>query len=158
MSQMETRVKTDSSTDSSSVKDVKTTHKIDHDKALELYNAGMVDREIGKTLKFSTKSICDWRNRNNLPSNSTKYIDYDKVKEQYDLGKSDGEIAKELGCSPLSIFLWRKKNNLVATHTPFTESENVGKAGYESSQTYDPESILYSPRCIDFFIKGIKHG
>lgn len=87
-----------------------------------------------------------------------KKIDYQKAKEWYDQGKSDGEIARELGCSTHTIFMWRKANRLPATHMPFTALDDTGKAGYELSHTYDPESLLNTPECINYFIKGKKHG
>ena len=79
-------------------------------------------------------------------------IDYKNVRELYDQGRRDGEIARELGCNLKTIYKWRKKESLPSNNI------TAGKAGYESSQIDDPESILSSPTCIDYFLKGKKHG
>ena len=41
----------------------------DEEKALELYNQGLTDREIGEKLFVSSSSICGWRHRRGLPAN-----------------------------------------------------------------------------------------
>ena len=41
----------------------------DEEKALELYNQGLTDREIGDKLFVSGTTICGWRHRRGLPVN-----------------------------------------------------------------------------------------
>jgi len=88
-----------------------------------------------------------------------KKIDYSHAKELYDQGLNDGQIARILKCNSQTVYTWRKKNNLKA-HFAFggTTKENTGKFGYEMSESFDPDSIANKPYCINYFIKGKKHG
>lgn len=43
--------------------------KEEHNKRLELYNAGLTDAEIGAAVYVGRKGICNWRKMNKLPAN-----------------------------------------------------------------------------------------
>lgn len=93
----------------------------DRSAAMELYQRGMVDREIGEALGVSQQAVCIWRNSNNLAPNirpdlraggpRQKY-DRTRMAELYLEGKTDYQIADELDCSPETVRKWRNAQSL----------------------------------------------
>lgn len=88
--------------------------RVDEEKALELYEAGLRDHEIAKAVGVSGNTVCNWRRRMGLPSkyrDGTDAVSLERLR-LYDLGMTDQEIAEETGYTKRTICEWRSKNGL----------------------------------------------
>ena len=79
---------------------------------LELYNQGMKDSEISRTLGVSESSINSIRRKLNLPPNGRTVISDELFFDLYYSGLSDKEISQKSGASNSQIRRRREKYNL----------------------------------------------
>ena len=92
--------------------------KIDKEEATKLYLDGLLDTEIAKHLNCSKTTIQQWRQRNNLKSNSViaqnknNLVNHERITKLWENGLKDSEIAKELKCSAISVWKFREKNGM----------------------------------------------
>lgn len=91
--------------------------KIDHDKFMRLYEAGLSDGEIAKHFGVNVSSIRGHRRKYDIPTKRPKDR-FDKVKflELYAQGLTDGEIAEALDLTTGYICSCRKKLGLPTKH------------------------------------------
>ena len=87
------------------------------EKIVELYELGMMDSEIGKTLNINRATINYFRKSHNLKTKFTydkiSKIDDSKFKELFNTGLSDYAIAKELNMSPDGIYSHRMRHHYI---------------------------------------------
>ena len=91
--------------------------KIDERKAMELYDAGMCDKDIAAALGMSKTAICQWRKRMQLTPNTTQggqtKLSDERVMELYQQGMSDREIGDAEGVTKATVRCWRERMGLV---------------------------------------------
>lgn len=79
---------------------------IDDEKILELYNKGMLHREIAEELGYGTSTVT--RHLLNM-GYGMQVVDKEKVLHLYNNGLTDLEIANELGCTRSNITIYLNK-------------------------------------------------
>ena len=88
----------------------------EHARRMELYRAGLSDREIGDRLFLSRATIHYWRKKHSLPSNSAQWsitqAEADRMMELYRKGLSDKKIAGQVGRAACTVGNWRALNGL----------------------------------------------
>lgn len=88
----------------------------EHARRMELYRAGLSDREMGDRLFLSRATIHYWRKKHNLPSNSRQrritQAEADRMMELYQQGLSDKKIARQVGRAACTVGNWRARNGL----------------------------------------------
>lgn len=100
--------------------------KIDHDKFMRLYEAGLSDGEIARKFGVNVSSIRDHRKKHNLPTKRPRdRFDKDKFMELYEQGLTDGEIAKELNLTTAYICARRQKLGLPTKFIPKRRVKNA---------------------------------
>jgi hypothetical protein len=73
-----------------------------------LYDKGLNDGEIARKLDCTRSAVCQWRSRNDLPSNYTHGTVRDKVLELYNQGYSKSEIVdKEISSYSYTMTILR---------------------------------------------------
>lgn len=80
--------------------------------AMRLYQAGLNDTSIGKTMGVSQTLIYNWRRRNHLPNNYHLSGWNDRMMPLYGAGLTDDEISRELGCRKSTVRDWRSSHSL----------------------------------------------
>ena len=120
---------------------------------LELYNQGMKDSEISRTLGVSESSINSIRRKLNLPPNGRTVISDELFFDLYYSGLSDKEISQKSGASNSQIRRRREKYNLPINKSIsnarkvlekyFEELYFLGKNDYEIAEILNttPEKI-----------------
>ena len=89
--------------------------RLDRDKAMEYYEAGMSDEEIAERLGVHRCTVGNWRRINGLSFNQVdeRLIDDEKERmELYKQGLNDSEIGDALHLSPATICSWRHRRGL----------------------------------------------
>lgn len=95
--------------------------KIDHEKALELYDKHYNDMEIALELGCSQYAVTRWRAENNLPGYYTinqKDRDCSLLKKYHAEGLSDGQIARLIGIPHSTVSTRRNALGLPANFAP----------------------------------------
>ena len=71
-----------------------------------LYDKGLNDGEISRKLDCTRSAVCQWRSRNDLPSNYTHGTIRDKILKLYDKGYSKSEIVdKEISSYKYTMYI-----------------------------------------------------
>ena len=89
--------------------------RLDREKAMAYYEAGMSDIEIAEQLGVHKSTVSAWRRTNGLNSNLVVMCPADDEKarmELYEQGLNDSEIGDALHMSPATIWKWRKLRGL----------------------------------------------
>lgn len=103
----------------------------EHKKRMELYQQGLVDRQIAEKVGGSQTTIGAWRRFNRLPPNRARvekatYADrYKRRTELYHQGLSDKQIAEIEGVTRAAISTWRHRNN--PKHYDLRRTNNLKK-------------------------------
>lgn len=88
----------------------------EHARRMDLYRAGLSDREMAEKLFLSRATIHYWRKKHNLPSNSRQRRitqgESDRMMELYRQGLSDKKIARQVGRAACTVGNWRARNGL----------------------------------------------
>lgn len=88
----------------------------EHARRMELYRAGLSDREMAEKLFLSQVTIQYWRKKHNLPRNSRRrgvtQDEADRMMELYRKGLSDKKIARQVGRAACTVGNWRARNGL----------------------------------------------
>ena len=106
------------------------------EKIIELYELGMMDSEIGKTLNINRATINYFRKSHNLKTKFTydkiSKIDDSKFKKLFNAGLSDYAIAKELNMSPDGIYSHRMRHHYIRS-TDLRLSESKPLTDYQKN-------------------------
>lgn len=93
------------------------------EKIRALYEQGLRDTEIARTMGCSLSIICDWRNRENLPKNkkpggpeALRAVYEEKAAALYYQGMPDRKIANILGGGRWDARRWRERHGLAANN------------------------------------------
>lgn len=135
--------------------------KIQDEKAMELYNQGLSDREVGEHFGVSARAVQQWRNDRDLPSKwqrpkkseippPNKLIDDDEAYALYQKGYYDHEIAEHFGAKTASVSSWRNKKGLPANkkEEPAEEKEEPDEEEpVKTEANYLPLDEWIAERC-----------
>jgi transposase len=85
----------------------------------ELYEEGMIDREIAEELGVSYAAISQWRRKIKLKAHGKTSLSKKENKKRmklYKEGKNDREIAKVVGVNNEAIYKWRRDRDLPSNY------------------------------------------
>ena len=91
-----------------------TTAKLDCEKAMYLYNAGMSDGQMAEALGVSRQAVGDWRAKNRLARPTPRKVRHEEYMSLYDRGFVDRIIADKVGVCCTTVRNWRRKHGLPA--------------------------------------------
>ena len=92
-------------------------YRFDMERAMELYEKGLVDREIGEQIGVSGSTITRWRREKDLLANGAPIRNPSwraEVARLYGKGYNDEGIAEQVGVSVQTIHKWRRWEGLPA--------------------------------------------
>ena len=95
----------------------KVNYRFDTERAMELYEKGLVDREIGEQVGVSDSTITRWRREKDLLANGAPVRNPSwraEVTRLYEQGYNDKGIAEQVGVSVQTIYNWRRLEGLLA--------------------------------------------
>ena len=92
----------------------------EHRRRLELYNQGLIDREIAARVFVTPEAITAWRRVHRLPPHSqyrviTREMDHEMRRLHRD-GLNDVEIGRKMGLVKNTVFSWRRRKGLPSNY------------------------------------------
>ena len=91
-----------------------TAAKMDCEKAMELYNAGMSDGQMAEKLGVSRQAVSGWRVKNRLSRPTPHKVRHAEYMSLYERGYVDRIIAERVGVCCTTVRNWRRKHGLPA--------------------------------------------
>ncbi|WHZ35734.1 hypothetical protein [Sagittula sp. MA-2] len=91
--------------------------RIDHEKALDLYERGAPDRYIAHRLGVTKLAVFNWRKRNDLPAhprNKLHWLTPDMYRQSIRHFRLYNRAAEAIGVHPVTLRKWRKEQGLAA--------------------------------------------
>ena len=141
--------------------------KWDHERAMELYRAGFLDKDIAREVGAKPGAVSAWRARMNLPSNRAVAkvsglkapVDLDRIRDLCGQGLPDLLIAEELGISRNYVAKIRKRLGLPAVrkHADILERDAQMLRLYEQGMS-DTELANAIGRSLDLVRKWRKRN
>ena len=116
---------------------------------LELYEQGLIDREIADRAGLTIGSIWQWRQKNNLPPNGViSEEDKKKIKKLRKEGKNDKEIGEIIGWSTTAVGKVRAKLGIPsAKGIDEKKARKLYEKGYNDGEIADRLGVTRSGIC-----------